>query len=220
MLLYRGLSRSRGDAIVDGTDRIAATSNGEFGNGSYYWINDKAAAVLSAVQYYGQDPGGWAVLEIDVGDRVKTDIVRGAILNFRAPRKNRPADHSTATTVQPVSVPQFDNATVGMTFSEFREVNADPAGHGLAGTKNQLTWPNYQVIAGPTAAAPNEVNLTQVKFSGQSLDILNGGPKRVVHYGPQLSGTTYSRVRSWRLEDRRSIYLKYCEGKAEVVFAL
>ncbi|MHC5003275.1 MAG: hypothetical protein ACYTJ0_09135 [Planctomycetota bacterium] len=190
MLLYRGLSRSRGDAIVDGTDRIAATSNGEFGNGSYYWINDKAAAVLSAVQYYGQDPGGWAVLEIDVGDRVKTDIVRGAILNFRAPRKNRPADHSTATT------------------------------HGLAGTKNQLTWPNYQVIAGPTAAAPNEVNLTQVKFSGQSLDILNGGPKRVVHYGPQLSGTTYSRVRSWRLEDRRSIYLKYCEGKAEVVFAL
>lgn len=69
----------------------------------------------------------------------------------------------------------------GVSFSDFRGINAHPgAQHGLAGSKNTLPWPNYAVIAGPTAAAPKDVNLAQVKFANSGLDLLNGRPKEIV----------------------------------------
>jgi hypothetical protein len=74
MLLYRGLSKDRGQKIIAGTEAIAATSNGELGGaGSYYWKETEGsvalfAAVISALQYYGSAPGGWALLEIDLDE--------------------------------------------------------------------------------------------------------------------------------------------------------
>lgn len=224
--MYRGLSHDRAKAIVAGREQIAATSNGEFGTGSYYWKNDLPAAVISAVQYYGQQENGWAVLRITVGQGQMANVQRGAILNFRDPGTSRGFDPATMTAPRAVTVPGGDLASPGgdvqvrMSFSEFREINADPEGHSMTGQKNHLAWANYSVIAGPTAAAPKDVNLTQVKFSGDGLTALNAAPKAIVMHGPKLNDSTFQTVRSWKLENRNSIFQKYFVGRTEVALSL
>ncbi|WP_137127668.1 hypothetical protein [Roseomonas sp. HF4] len=227
MLLYRGLSKTRADAIVGGAEQIAATSNGEFGNGSYYWRDDLPAGIISALQYYGQAAGGWAVISISVSQLAvqQQGITAPAMMSFR-PNANRPSDYGTGydagtdTTIRSVTVPQFGDASVRMNFNEFREINADPEGHGLTGEKNTLTWGNYAIIAGPTVACPTDATLTQIKFQGQGLALLNAAPKALVIHGPALNDITYQRVRSWSLEDRKRIYEDRFAGRAEVNLAL
>jgi hypothetical protein len=221
MQLYRGLSYTRVQNIVAGREQIAATSNGEFGNGSYYWKDDLAAGILSALQYYGQQDNGWAVLSITFERGDLAGVPRGSVLNFRDPAAtSRGYDPSTQTAPRDVTVPQFGDATVRMDFAEFREVNADPEGHGLTGVKNTLPWPNYAIIAGPTAAAPKDVNLTQIKFAGDGIAILNRCPKQIAVHGPKLNDSTFAIVRSWNLENRKQIYDKYIHGQTEVTLRL
>ena len=67
MILYRGLKLDLANDIIGGT-AIAAISNGEFGAGSYYWMESAGdvalyAGVTSALQYYALQHN-WAVLKI------------------------------------------------------------------------------------------------------------------------------------------------------------
>jgi len=214
MELYRGLGYERAMRVVAGAEQIAATSNGEFGSGSYYWLNDLPAGILSAVQYYGQEKGGWAVLKMEVGKSELGDFPRGSILNFRDGGGSSSFDPSTNTARRKVTFP--DETEHRLTFSEFRDINANPDAHGLTGIKNKLPWPNYPIIAGPTAAAPKDVNLTQIKFANQGIDVLNNQPKQIVMHGPQLNASTFKTVRTWTLDNRESIYLKYFNGQTAV----
>lgn len=225
MKLYRGLSKTRGQDIVAGREQIAATSNGEFGNGSYYWREDLAAGIISALQYYGQQESGWAVLEVTVDNEavIRQGITAGSCLNFR-PNVNKPGDYAagvydkdTDTVKRSLSVPQFgDNWSVKVNYNEFREINADPAGHGLTGVKNTLTWDQYAIILGPTVACPSDFMLTQVKFQGKGLDLLNAAPKQIVLSGCKLNDTTFAKVLNWQLKDRADIYSRYFAGKTTV----
>lgn len=227
MLLYRGLAKTRADAIIAGTERIAATSNGEFGNGSYYWRDDLPAGVISALQYYGQADGGWAVISVSVSDAdvVRQGISAPAVLNFRA-NPNRASDYGAAydqttdTTMRNLTVPQFGNAAVRVNFAEFREINADPEAHGLTGEKNTLPWDNYAIILGPSVACPNDTTLTQIKFQGQGIAMLNAAAKRLVMHGDRLNDSTYARVRNWTLADRKRTFDTYFAGREAVTLVL
>ena len=84
----------------------------------------------------------------------------------------------------------------------------------FTGIKNQLTWPQYSIIAGPTAAAPKDVNLTQIKFSGNGLELLDAASKKIVIAGPKVKDTRM--VLNWNLAARKPIYSKYFLGRKTV----
>ena len=216
MKLYRGLSAARGEAISAGKEKIAATSNGEFGSGSYYWANDLPAAIISAVKYYGQQPGGWAVLEVIVDDARLKSMTKGRLLNFRSGGNSANYDPSTQTTTRDVSIREQDKVE-RMDFRQFREINADPEKFNITGvTKNTMPWPDHPVIAGPTVAAPKDVLLTQIKFAHEGLDIVNAGTKTVVVTGTQMNNQTFKVVNNWTLDDRKKIFSDYFQGKTHV----
>jgi len=215
MKLYRGLGLTLAQQIVSGKEPIAPTSNGEFGNGSYYWKDDLPAGIMSALQYYGQKEGGWAVIEIEFG---KTDIkTTFPILNFKDNGKGKNYDESTKTALRPVVVPEFGpDIAVNLTFSEFRDINAAPAEYALHGEKHTMAWAHYGIIAGPCARAPLDTNLVQVKFAGAGIDALNTCGKKIVMQGAPLNDTTFKRVSKWKLEARNTSFNQYFVGRNTV----
>jgi hypothetical protein len=215
MKLYRGLSLDRATRIEAGKEAIQPTSNGEFGNGSYYWRNDIAAGVMSALQYYGKEPNGWAVIEIEFNAAdIKTQF---PILNFVDNGTGKQFDAATKTAMRPVRVTEFGaDVDVNLTFSEFRDINSSPSEYTLPGEKHTLPWSHYGIIAGPCAIAPKDVNLIQVKFAGTGIDNLNACKKKIVLSGACLSDDTFARVSNWKMEARNDAYKRYFLGKTVV----
>lgn len=196
MILYRGLSRTRGNDIVASREEIAATSNGEFGAGTYYWKQEEGetalyGGVLSALKYYGEVEGGWAVLKLEWDDNsaaYKQFLEENYTLDFR---------YSQTQEVQYTSSLKADLgprkfATLhGIDLTEFNRLNENPLEVESVAASKQIPWMHYPMILGPTVAAPTNTNLTQVKFNGLGLALLNDGvtvTKTLVVVGNSYAG--------------------------------
>ena len=179
MLLYRGLSKDRGQKIVAGTEAIAATSNGELGAGSYYWKETEGsvalfAAVISALQYYGSAPGGWALLAIDIDENsvvYREFLERETTLDFSDGAK-RTVHYETVAAVPGVSSRQMASIHP-MKLEGFVELNEQPGRVNSSAAPKMIPWMHYPMILGPTVAAAANDKLTQIKFNGAGLTLLN-----------------------------------------------
>jgi hypothetical protein len=66
--LHMGTTQRVATALVTNNGDVRPTANGEFGVGSYYWLEDIPAAFLSATQYHGNKDGGWAIVQFSFDD--------------------------------------------------------------------------------------------------------------------------------------------------------
>ena len=178
--LYRGLSLTRGNDIVAGREQFAATSNGEFGAGTYYWKQEEGdtayyAGILSALKYYGETNGGWAVIKLEWDENsagYKQFIDLNYTLDFRydkAQSVKYTADDSGNTG------PRRFATLHDIKLTEFVRVNENPTEVRSTAESKKIPWMHYPMIMGPTIAAPSNTNLTQVKFNGSGIDLLNDG---------------------------------------------
>jgi hypothetical protein len=217
MILYRGLARTRGNDIVANREPIGATSNGEFGAGSYYWKVEEGdlalyAGVLSALKYYGETVGGWAVLKLEWDEdspAYKLFLDNNYTLDFRYSQLQEVKYQSA---LSGTSGPRRFATLHGVDLTEFNRLNESPLEVESIAVSKQVPWMHYPMIMGPTVAAPGNSNLTQVKFNGAGLTLLNDGATvrktlRVVGncYANQLtSGNIKTRIEAISLDNIRA----------------
>ena len=178
MILYRGLSRTRGNDIVANREAIAATSNGEFGAGSYYWKLEQGdlalyAGVVSALKYYGETVGGWAVLKLEWDEDspvYKQFLENNYTLDFRY---FQPQEVKYQSELSGKTGPRRFATLHGVDLTEFNRLNENPREIESDAVSKQIPWMHYPMIMGPTVAAPANSNLTQIKFNGAGLALLN-----------------------------------------------
>jgi hypothetical protein len=180
MILYRGLSKTRGDDIIANREQFAATSNGEFGAGTYYWKVEEGdhalyASIVSALKYYGETVGGWAVIKLEWDDNsaaYKQFLENNYTLDFRYSKTQTVKYTSDLSGEQG---PRSMATLHGIDLTEFNRLNENPAEVKSNAESKKIPWMHYPMILGPTVAAPLNTNLTQIKFNGAGVTLLNDG---------------------------------------------
>lgn len=241
--IYRGTSKEWVDAYVSGVRPKAfePTGGGEFGAGSYFWLEDLEAAILSALQYNAKDRD-WGVVEVEYrdedirrlaerrqgyGSRVlefkhsRSSCFTRLASNFVVPREYShlaTIDENQDTKVAPAKSERPQAGSYGKMQSEqFRNINASPTKYGIDGEKNSVVW-QYDLVVGLCAADYSDTHLVQMKFANHGMTFLND-PERCTRK-EIITGKrvvkAWKKVEAWKMAKRKTLYAQYFEGKDEV----
>jgi hypothetical protein len=241
--IYRGTSAEWVEQYIKGTGTKAfdPTGSGEFGVGCYFWLDDPAAAFMSAVQYNGNERD-WGVLEVEFDETALQQLASrdagygSRVLEFKHDRASPFGDNKPGNFVVPkdhshLAVNRTDQATHlpakataphpgafgKMQSQQFRAINAAPEKFGLDGEKNVLVW-QYDLIIGLCAADYQDHALVQMKFANHGMTFINNltlCTRRKIVTGKKIT-KAWSKVSSWKMRDRHDLYAKYCTGKTTV----
>ena len=245
--IYRGTSAEWVNQYLAKTNpkSFDPTGGGEFGAGCYFWLEDKYAAFMSAVQYNAGERD-WGVLMIEFS---KTNIQALArreagygsrVLEFphNGPRMFEemgtqgpgsfvvPKDYSHLAVEkgqQATHTPKKTGLPPARSFGhmqseDFRKINADPDKYGIDGKKNELVW-QYDLIIGLCAADYSDTKLVQMKFSNHGMTFLNNMVQCVrtkVITGKKIT-KNWQTASGWKMADREKLWKLYVEGKTEPI---
>ena len=218
-IIYRGTSKDSAQKLVARQKSFAASGNGEFGAGIYFWDNDLAAAMVSALQYHGDKE--WAVLKVTIPDAVRNvkatnakpgyNIVDfpsltgggGSLVWHETWLENQIPDsaNQVATGKTPGT---FNTIPRKMTVQQFRKINQYPDRYGITDESNKILWERYWWIRGQCAADYQDETLIQVKFYGEGVTMLNqqNVAREIVLSGPILTATQKGLVGNWKMKNR------------------
>ncbi len=250
MMLYRGTSLEKAVNLTKtGPQRanFQSTGDGEFGNGCYFWLDDKAAAFLSAVQYAGVEKD-WAVISVELDDAaLLNQMVPPAefgpkVLEFEHARESPFKASSSqgrrlsSNFVTPWDYSHYQKPGETSEDASLRAKNPKPA-EGSFGKMDSEAFRNinadpksykledkknqlawqYELIIGLCAADYAEKALVQVKAANGGLTYINVRGTRAI----VLKGTKITKkvqnVNNWKMKDRDKLWELYVEGKPQPI---
>jgi hypothetical protein len=231
MKIYYGTDGDGATTYVNRDGKFQATSNGEFGVGKYFWHENLPAAIITAVQYEGRAPSGWAVVEIEFDDF--HEALRSAVgvgkqggrlkyvlelCNGSEPAIVQARNKNTVSTASGGTDIPFSRQSRHPS-EAFRQINANPEDYGVPGEKNAISW-KYNLIVGRCAAAYTDPTLIQFKFANDGIKVLNGpaGTRRIAIRGVTLNEQAAGVVGQWTQDkpNRNRLYNLYFKDKTEV----
>ena len=235
--LYRGTTLSLANQFVANPIKITPSSNGEFGSGIYWWVEDLNAGIMSAIKYYGtKDKDGWAVVEFTANDHdfswlsqlpLHDEVVR-KFLDFRKAKMPLVVPDEWSNYVVPyypdplpggkVRAPNHNCIPCKMNYDLFYRINSQPSSYHIVNEEpDKMQWERYPVIVGPCAASKKDPNLNQIKFNKTAWTYMcNNGivaNRGIVKIGNILNQNANRLVRNWPFEKREMLANKFFQNE-------